>query len=703
MQRRELTKRERIAEKRQAKQRRKQQEQIVKEKREQAKLPDTQPTESFLPSFGLLFRLFSLIRLVGALSSPIQDCDEVFNYWEPLHFLQFGTGRQTWEYAPQYGLRSYAYLWIHKVLLGVLHFVFGFHGKRQVFYALRLLLALGCAACEAWFVRAVGAGVDRWVAVVTAAGMAGMAGMFHAGVALLPTSFAMCLGMVGSAAAMQPVGTNGRNTAVAVAAFVLAATLGWPYALIAAVPFAIEQVVETSVPMAGAGYGLRQRAQVAGRLLVLGGALATAALGVMTVVDSHYYGKTVVAAWNQVAYNVLGRTVSGERVVGSELYGTEPWYFYLQNGVLNGGPLMLLAVCSLPLWALYHTVLRVTGRGKEPGSAAAKALVKLYSDHRKLLYRISPFWLVLMVFSSQPHKEERFLSIVYPQMCFAAAVALKLLQPLAVWLLTVLQTGGGNSFGRVHAVRRMLDLASVGALVVTLFFGVLRSTALARYYGAPMQVFSVLPELRTGQQGGADLPLLPLGPSLKSLWTAVAPTAQNQLPSPAASSLKTVCVGREWYRFPSSYWLPQGYELQFVATESFTGQLPGSYIPVAISGSTRNSTSSVRSDFNALNKWEPLHAIDPAQVTDVCDYYVAVDHTRANGRDGVKERNEMDGMVGWRAARCLPMLDAQGSTQLARVVYLPEQLLRVMALVFGESRVRQSWVDMCMFEKESVL
>ena len=30
-------------------------------------------------------------RMTCANRMPIMDCDEVFNYWEPLHYLQYGT------------------------------------------------------------------------------------------------------------------------------------------------------------------------------------------------------------------------------------------------------------------------------------------------------------------------------------------------------------------------------------------------------------------------------------------------------------------------------------------------------------------------------------------------------------------------------------------------------------------------------------
>ena len=35
--------------------------------------------------------VFVAIRVGTANLSPITDCDEVFNYWEPLHFLLYGT------------------------------------------------------------------------------------------------------------------------------------------------------------------------------------------------------------------------------------------------------------------------------------------------------------------------------------------------------------------------------------------------------------------------------------------------------------------------------------------------------------------------------------------------------------------------------------------------------------------------------------
>ncbi len=37
------------------------------------------------------------VRLLSAAVNTVHDCDEVFNYWEPLHVLLHGYGLQTWE------------------------------------------------------------------------------------------------------------------------------------------------------------------------------------------------------------------------------------------------------------------------------------------------------------------------------------------------------------------------------------------------------------------------------------------------------------------------------------------------------------------------------------------------------------------------------------------------------------------------------
>ncbi|KAJ1826493.1 mannosyltransferase [Coemansia sp. RSA 2599] len=659
--------------KRQAKQTKKTAQAAIKQQQEVQALNQLSPTpatatRTYVPSLGLIFRVISVIRVIGALSSPIQDCDEVFNYWEQLHFLQFGEGKQTWEYAPQYALRSYGFLWIYGAVGWALHLVFGFRSKVQVFYALRVAMGLVSAGCEAVVVREVARRVDGRVALWMLGGLVGMAGMWHQAVALLPSSFATCLGMLGFAWSMEsPAAGAVGERAVGVCAFAVAAACGWPYAAVAAVPMVVEEIVWAW--RTGRFGRLRWLAAV-------GLAALAACLAAMAAVDSYYYGRPVVAAWNQVAYNVLGGTAGAD----STLYGTEPWHFYVRNGLLNGSLLMVLALASLPLWAMYFAVLCISAKsptdsGGSSSEGVAAARRRLGESHLLLLYRIAPFNLALLVFSLQPHKEERFLSIVYPHMCFNAAVSLSLLHPLGLWLSSLLRGDGGIGRRRLYLGRWVgrIGWAVVGGSAV---LGFLRMAALSQYHGAPVRAFMALQtSLAVGQEPG-DLPLLPLGPSVKTLMGAR--TADG--PAPGVGDGKrqqTVCMDRDWHHFPSSYWLPRGFRLLFVRWEGCAGLLPGDFVPVGESGSVRASTAAERWDFNALNRWEPSHA---ANSTDACDYHVGVGGLRGHG---------------WETVACVPMLDARASRLVARVLYVPPRVARLL----GAGWLR--WNSMCVSRRRT--
>jgi hypothetical protein len=64
------------------------------------------------------FALLALARLASASFNIIHDCDETFNYLEPLHYFLHGSGMQTWEYSSQFALRSWLYLLLHAPVAG---------------------------------------------------------------------------------------------------------------------------------------------------------------------------------------------------------------------------------------------------------------------------------------------------------------------------------------------------------------------------------------------------------------------------------------------------------------------------------------------------------------------------------------------------------------------------------------------------------
>eukprot|EP00759_Apiculatamorpha_spiralis_P010813 PhF_6_TR1772/c0_g1_i1/m.2927/K03846/ALG9; alpha-1,2-mannosyltransferase len=83
---------------------------------------------------ALLFAALATWRLYYALTLPILDCDETFNYWEPAFaVLQQQKsafepisyfGKQTWEYAPEFGLRSWLFVWLYAAPGYVARFVY---------------------------------------------------------------------------------------------------------------------------------------------------------------------------------------------------------------------------------------------------------------------------------------------------------------------------------------------------------------------------------------------------------------------------------------------------------------------------------------------------------------------------------------------------------------------------------------------------
>jgi alpha-1,2-mannosyltransferase len=132
-------------------------------------------------------------------------------------------------------------------------------------------------------------------------------------------------------------------------------------------------------------------------------------------IDTLAYGKLAIIPWHIVKYNIFG---GSER--GPTLYGTEPWYFYLNNLILNFNVAVPLALISLPALAVTHMVDR-RRLGFTP--------IPSQSSHFTLLaLRLAPFYIWLGILSMQPHKEERFMFPVYPLLCFNAAVAIYLIR-----------------------------------------------------------------------------------------------------------------------------------------------------------------------------------------------------------------------------------------------------------------------------------
>ncbi|KAF2977001.1 hypothetical protein EK904_013656 [Melospiza melodia maxima] len=267
---------------------------------------------------------------------------------------------------------------------------------------------------------------------------------------------------------------------------------------------------------------------------------SVAVLGVpLVVVDSYHYGKLVVAPLNIVLYNVFTPH-------GPDLYGTEPWYFYFINGFLNFNVVFVLALLVLPLTCLMECLLQK---------------FRVQNLGRPYWLTLAPMYIWILIFFSQPHKEERFLFPIYPLICLSGAVALSALQKCYHFI-----------FQR-YRLEHYTVSSNWLALGTVLLFGLLslsRSVALFKGYHGPLDLYPEFHRIATD-------------PSIHTV--------------PEGRPVH-VCVGKEWHRFPSSFLLPDNWQLQFILSE-FRGQLPKPFAKGPL------ATRIIPADMNDQNKEEP--------------------------------------------------------------------------------------------------
>jgi alpha-1,2-mannosyltransferase len=176
---------------------------------------------------------------LAAAYAPIQDCDEIFNYWEPTHYLDHGYGLQTWEYSPEYSIRSWLYVGLHAAIGKVSSF---WSPRKTVqFYAIRFALAFICAACETRLYSAISRALNPRIGFLFLMIVAFSPGFFHASAAYLPSSFAMYTSMLGLTAFLDRQGKH--KVAEGIMWFGVGSILGWPFAGALLLPLLFEETL----------------------------------------------------------------------------------------------------------------------------------------------------------------------------------------------------------------------------------------------------------------------------------------------------------------------------------------------------------------------------------------------------------------------------------------------------------------------------
>lgn len=583
----------------------------------------------------LTFYLFFAVHLLAAFYAPIQDCDETFNYYEPTHYLTHRYGLQTWEYSPEYAIRSWTYVTLHAIVMFIgrtISLIFPIvPTKIAEFYFLRASLGALCALCEARLYSKISRTLNPRVGVLFVLIMLTSPGMFHASISYLPSSFSMYFNMLGIAAFMDWRG--GLRTAQGIWAFGSGAVLGWPFAAAMIIPFALEEVLLAKISDQIKELGMR---------ILDGGVRSLIITGLQGCLDGFFYKKVVNVPLNIIWYNVI----AAREGKGPNIYGVEPWHFYIRNLFINFNFWFLIALASMPLLLFQHFVRRQA--------------VTRQSWLRGVVF-LTPFYLWLAIFTLQPHKEERFMYPAYPALALNAAVGLHL-------LLTHLGSTNPSDLVSVVPVNVRLAFVSV-CFMLAVNLGIWRTLGTVTAYGAPLNVY-------------------------KPLW-------QPGVSRPG----DTVCMGKEWYRFPSSFHLPHGVKAKFIKSE-FSGLLPGEFseavgfglfpganlIPIGMNDENREDAGK----YVSLNRiaFNGLQLTSGQTQISHCSFLV--DSSFPGIEPSPLQPDYVHDEDTWEQLACEPFLDASQTGVIGRLGWVPDWS-------FIPAKYRRTWGEYCLLRRKKAI
>lgn len=341
-----------------------------------------------------------------------------------------------------------------------------------------------------------------------------------------------------------------------------------------------------------------------------------------------------------VPFNIVKYNVFSGSSKGPDIFGTESWHFYMRNLLLNFNVWFVLALLALPLIALRSS------------SSAVSAQSRL----RGMVF-VSPFYLWLSIFSLQAHKEERFMYPAYPALGLNAAISLHM----------VLSAFGSADAARfVGRIRPNVKLAVVAGFgLVAIAAGVLRTVGMVTAYSAPFRVHRALQRV--------DL------------------VSMDDI---------NVCYGKEWYRFPSSFFLPRNYRAKFVKS-AFDGLLPGEFSEADASFGSW-PTWLVPSGMNDENREDVGKHTSLSQCTFLIDSYfpssahsTSTSSSSSSSSSSTSSDLEPDYVLDsstWEKMTCHPFLDASRTGLLGRALWVPDWDI-------VPDRFRRKWGTYCLLQR----
>lgn len=297
---------------------------------------------------------------------------------------------------------------------------------------------------------------------------------------------------------------------------------------------------------------------------------------------------------------------------------------------MNFNVWFILALLSLPIFLLQKIFFR-------------RAAGETFQTGLRTLVFLTPFYMWLGIFTLQPHKEERFMYPAYPFLALNAALAFHT-------LLTFFGNPDPKSlFGRIPPKVKLAIVAL--AINASVDMGLLRIWGLYSGYHAPLSIYAPLSEV-----GG-------LG--------------------------DTVCFGKDWYRFPTSYFLPRDMHAKFVRSE-FRGLLPGEFSEARTGFGFWSGTWLPTSGLNDRNEEDPGKYVDLR----TCVFLVDTQFPARPAEElPPSEPDYAKDVERWEEIKCVPFLDAERTHFLARALWVPDWEII-------PERFRRKWGRHCLLKQK---
>ncbi len=636
----------------------------------------TNATNRHLPLFLCIIHI--AIRISLSNRAPITDCDEVYNYWEPLHFLNYGSGMQTWEYAPQYALRTYAYLLPMSLLsnfyekmfpycpVSVLNQVsrlispnitstFGFttftQNKVLVFHLLRASISTITSIAELHLIHSLSTYYSIYVAIYTWILLLTSTGMFHTAPAYLPSATVMLCMFFSLSYQIQAWYYYNFNNNIKdnddhkynkmessfhkaiISGLIAILMTGWPFCAILFIPLGLYSTFTTYYTNNHGNLPTIQRIKY---ILHLFQSVITYLIIIqliVMIVDYKYYEKIISPTINIFIYNTglfSNKNGDGSGIINrDELYGVEDVSYYIKNLILNWNVTGILGVLALPFLIILQLLSNNNNRHWKKNEIQIIVLMLL------------PMMLWIVMVFTRPHKEERFLFPIYPMLAIGAAMVIDKVLDLTNIHILFSNVYQGKGFSRIisfdeewkKVTHRIKILGGFCLLLPKVLFSISRSMVLYDGYTSPLNLYTHLHHHIISERIRTN-------------------TSINNVNEPIL-----VCTGGEWYRYPSSYHLPDVSRLAFLKS-SFGGQLPQQFSKY---GSKEESLLIQSGHFNDMNQEETDRYVDISQ----CSYVIGLlDDSDLSNYMKIDDRQ-------WTEIATYKFLDADKTSLLHRVLYLP--------------------------------